>query len=218
MDPSRWACSQSALPAGPSIKPPDMGTRRGRRIYLQLHSPLGTEGDAGHDQNDFGYESTFSAGPRFMLRAPGMNFFVHALLGVNEFRINGLSTTDTGIGGILGGGMDLPLWKHVNIRVFEADYVLSHHNFSAIAPPGSDARNPNLNGARLRGGVVFNFGGALRPVPPAASCSLQPNEVMVGEPITATATASNFNPKHTLAYDWSSSGGKDCRQRQYRQH
>src|SRR5581483_10847685 len=44
--------------------------------------------------------------------------------------------------------------------------------------------------------------------PPTASCSVQPAEVMVGEPITATATASNFNPKHTLNYSWSSTGGK----------
>src|SRR5262249_11688452 len=45
-------------------------------------------------------------------------------------------------------------------------------------------------------------------VAPAASCSVQPTEVMVGEPITATATASNFNPKHTLTYNWTGNGGK----------
>jgi outer membrane protein OmpA-like peptidoglycan-associated protein len=32
--------------------------------------------------------------------------------------------------------------------------------------------------------------------------------VMVGEPVTATASASNFNPKHTLSYSWASTGGK----------
>jgi hypothetical protein len=31
---------------------------------------------------------------------------------------------------------------------------------------------------------------------------------MVGEPTTATASASGFNPKHTLTYTWSSTGGK----------
>jgi hypothetical protein len=45
------------------------------------------------------------------------------------------------------------------------------------------------------------------PVAPAASCSVQPNEVTVGEPVTATVTASNFNPRHTLAYVWSPSSG-----------
>lgn len=31
---------------------------------------------------------------------------------------------------------------------------------------------------------------------------------MVGEPITATVTASHFNPKHTVTYAWSASGGQ----------
>ena len=31
---------------------------------------------------------------------------------------------------------------------------------------------------------------------------------MVGEPVTATVNTSNFNPKHTLTYTWSSTGGK----------
>ena len=197
------------VPGGPSIQPPDMGKGAGAALTYNFDEHWGLEGDIGHDRNDFGYESTFSVGPRLMFRTPGMNLFLHSLLGINEFNIKGLNTNDTGIGAILGGGMDLPLWKHVTIRAFEADYVLAHHNFSDFAPPGSDAREPNFAGVRLRGGVLFTFGGGgAPPEPPAASCSLQPNEVMVGEPITATATASNFNPKHTLAYDWSSTGGK----------
>jgi len=45
---------------------------------------------------------------------------------------------------------------------------------------------------------------------PAANCSVQPSEVIVGEPVTATVTVSNFNPKHTLAYIWNpiDGGGK----------
>jgi len=58
----------------------------------------------------------------------------------------------------------------------------------------------------LRTGVVFSWGGA-PAVTPAASCTVQPSEVMVGEPITANVTASNFNPKHTLTYAWSGNGG-----------
>ena len=30
---------------------------------------------------------------------------------------------------------------------------------------------------------------------------------MVGEPVTATATATNFNPKHAVTYSWSGNGG-----------
>ena len=52
--------------------------------------------------------------------------------------------------------------------------------------------------------------GGTNPAPlvaPAATCSVQPSEVIVGEPVTATVTASNFNPKHTLTYVWNPSGG-----------
>jgi outer membrane protein OmpA-like peptidoglycan-associated protein len=42
---------------------------------------------------------------------------------------------------------------------------------------------------------------------PSAICSVQPNEVTVGEPITATVTPNHFNPKHTLTYVWSPSNG-----------
>ena len=44
-------------------------------------------------------------------------------------------------------------------------------------------------------------------VAPAATCSVQPNEVMVGEPVTGTVSTSNFNPKHTLTYVWNPSNG-----------
>jgi outer membrane protein OmpA-like peptidoglycan-associated protein len=52
----------------------------------------------------------------------------------------------------------------------------------------------------------LHSGGAV----PAATCSVQPNEVVVGDPVTATVTPSNFNPKHTLTYVWypSNGGGK----------
>jgi hypothetical protein len=54
---------------------------------------------------------------------------------------------------------------------------------------------------------VFNFGGAPEAAV-AASCSVQPTEVMVGEPVHATVAGSNFNPKHPLTYTWAASGGK----------
>src|SRR6202030_3186575 len=64
-----------------------------------------------------------------------------------------------------------------------------------------------FDGIRLRTGLVFSWGGA-EPLVPAASCSVQPAEVIVGEPITATVSATNFNPKHTVTYAWSGTGGQ----------
>jgi hypothetical protein len=128
------------------------------------------------------------------------------MVSLNRVSINGLNASN-GIGAILGGGMDLPIKKWLSFRLFEADYVWTRHNYVDSATANSDLARPSFDGARLRTGVVFNWGGA-PAVAPAASCSIQPSEVMVGEPLTATVTASNFNPKHTVTYSWSGNGGQ----------
>jgi outer membrane protein OmpA-like peptidoglycan-associated protein len=115
--------------------------------------------------------------------------------------------THDGFGGVLGGGMDIPLTKTFSWRVFQADYVVAQHNFASIAGPQfPNLQRPTFEGVRLRTGVVISWGGA-EPVAPTAACTVQPTEVLVGEPITATVAGSNFNPKHTVAYSWSGTGG-----------
>jgi hypothetical protein len=165
------------------------------------------EGDYGGNWNKNANETSASIGPKFTLRGENVNLFAHTLLGLNRLTSKGLDPSN-GIGAVLGGGIDLRIWKPVSLRLFEADYVLARHNFSAEVPPtNAQLRRPTFNGARLRTGLVFNFGGAPE-VPPAAACSIDHNEVMVGEPLHVTVAPSNFNPKHTLKYDWSSTGGK----------
>jgi OmpA family protein len=48
---------------------------------------------------------------------------------------------------------------------------------------------------------------ALYSSSPAATCSVQPSEVFVGEPVTATVTTGNFKPKRKLNYVWNPSNG-----------
>jgi outer membrane protein OmpA-like peptidoglycan-associated protein len=55
--------------------------------------------------------------------------------------------------------------------------------------------------------VVFNLGNYYT-APLSAACTAQPSEVTEGEPVTVTATGSNFNPKHTVGYAWTTTGGK----------
>jgi hypothetical protein len=168
--------------------------------YLALEGNYGVDADRGNDVN------TFSVGPKATWRGDGVNFFIHTLLGYERLSANG--SRSNGVAAILGGGMDLKLWKPVSLRLFEADYQWSRQNFGGIVPQDEGSlRNPEYHGARLSTGLVFNFGGAPE-VPVAASCSVQPAEVMVGEPVHATVTASNFNPKHPLTYTWASNGGK----------
>ncbi len=163
--------------------------------------------DVGGNYQDKASESTIAVGPRFMWRTEGLNVFAHTLLGLNRLAPKGIEGKN-GIGAVLGGGFDLPVTRALSIRIFEADWVWGHHNFSDIIPPTDPhLQRPSLSGARLRTGLVFNLGGE-EPVPPAASCSVQPNEVMVGEPVTLTVSPSNFKPGRTLSYSYSATGGK----------
>ena len=185
----------------------DMGDGFGSAFTLNFDPRWGLEFDLGHNWGNNNYETTGSVGPRFMWRTDGANYFVHTLVSLNRVAVGGLKP-DNGVGAILGGGMDLTLHKGIAWRVFEADYVFARHNYSeSAAPEFPNLRRPSFEGARLRTGLVFSWGGA-PAVTPAASCSVQPTEVMIGEPITATATSSNFNPKHSVTYSWSASGGQ----------
>jgi len=186
----------------PSI-PPGAGTS----LAYNFTRNLALEGDYGLNFNHNATINTLSIGPKATWRGDGVDFFVHTLIGFERLSATG-DLHSNGVAAILGGGMDLKLWKTVSLRLFEADFQWAHQNFASTVPPEDGAlRRPNYDGVRLRSGLVFNFGGAPE-VPVAAACSVQPAEVMVGEPVHATVTPSNFNPKHPLTYTWVSNGGK----------
>lgn len=197
-------------PSNPTyFKLPGMAKGAGTAFTYNFDSHWGAEADFGYNRDTDTISSnwTVSAGPRFMWRTDSVNTFIHALVGMNRVTYDAGSVTHNGIGMILGGGMDIPFTKMFSWRLFEADYVYSRHNFANLAAPEfPNLRRPTFEGVRLRTGVVINWGGA-EPIAPTAACSVQPTEVMVGEPITATVTPSNFNPKHTVTYSWSGNGG-----------
>ena len=187
------------------MKLPDMPEGMGASFTYNFQKYFGLEGDFG--QNWDNYETTLSVGPKATYRTENANFFVNTLLSYNRLGVNGLPTGN-GIGAILGGGLDLKITHLFYLRLFEADYVWGRQNYSQVVSSAfPDLRRVSLEGVRLRTGLVFNFG--YPPlVTPTASCSVQPSDVMQGEPITATASGANFNPKHTLNYAWSGTGGK----------
>jgi len=189
---------------------PDMPKGIGTAVTFNFDPHWGLEGDAGYNRNTnaIASEWTVGGGPRFIWRTDSAAFFIHALATFNRVTYDAGTIAHNGIGGIFGGGMDIPFSKMFSWRVFEADYVVAQHNFAAYADPEFPSlRRPAFEGVRLRTGVVINWGGEEGPAPTAA-CSIQPAEVMVGEPITVTVTASNFNPKHTVAYAWAGTGGQ----------
>lgn len=188
-------------------KIPDMSPGFGSALTYNFDHHWGAEFDFGHNWGSGNYETTGSIGPRVIWRTDGANYFIHAMVSLNRLSVNGLNAQN-GVGAVLGGGMDLPIKKWLAFRLFEADYVWGNHNYHEFATSANEnLERPELEGVRLRTGFVFSWGGA-PAVAPTASCSVQPTEVMVGEPITATVTASNFNPKHTVTYAWSGNGGQ----------
>jgi hypothetical protein len=189
------------------MKVPDMSPGLGSSITYNFDPHWGLEADFGHNWCCGNYETTGSIGPRFIWRTDSANYFIHTMISLNRVAITGLDATN-GVGAVLGGGMDLPIRKWLAWRLFEADYVWGRHNYSGfVSPDFPNLLRTSFDGVRLRTGLVFSWGGG-PTVTPSASCSVQPQEVMVGEPITATVTASNFNPKHTVTYAWSGNGGQ----------
>ncbi len=100
-----------------------------------------------------------------------------------------------------GGGLDVNLSRHFAGRLIRADYVASSYRYG----PSATTATTVLHGARLQTGPVFMFGGAVA-VTPIAACSVQPTEVFAGEPVTVTASGTNFNSRRTVQYAWSGTG------------
>jgi outer membrane protein OmpA-like peptidoglycan-associated protein/opacity protein-like surface antigen len=143
-----------------------------------------------------------SAGPKLTLRGRHVSPFVEALVGWHSLASD-LFQSDNRFGFMAGGGLDVNLTRHFALRLIRGDYVFSNHQYG----PNSIVPATDVRGVRLQSGVVFMLGGKEPSLPVSASCTITPNQVMVGEPLTVNAVGSNFNPKHTLNYTWSTTGG-----------
>ena len=144
-----------------------------------------------------------SAGPKMTFRTHYFSPFLEVLVGEHRLRSEVFGSNDK-VGFMAGGGLDLNLNQHFALRLIRADFVYSNHQYG----PSSIVPATDVRGVRLQSGVVFMFGGGQPGPRVSATCTINPAEVMVGEPATATAAVSSFHPKHTLNYTWSSTGGQ----------
>lgn len=145
--------------------------------------------------------STLAIGPQFTFRHRHFSPFLEVLGGDLRLYPEGFHNINK-LGLMAGGGLDINLTRHLAIRPIRADFVTASYRYG----PSASTPTTVLTGVRLQSGVVFMFGGGAPPVAPSATCAVQPTEVFAGEPVTATARGSNFNPKRTVKYDWSGSG------------
>src|SRR5208282_218322 len=145
-----------------------------------------------------------SVGPKVTFRSRHFSPFLEGLAGWHRMTSD-LFRYDDEVGFMAGGGLDWNLNRRLAWRLLRADFVFSNHQYG----PSSVVPATDVRGARLQSGLVFVWGGGKRTVTPLmAVCSVQPGEVFAGEPVTATADGSNFNPKSTVAFSWSGSGVK----------
>jgi len=159
-------------------------------------------GEVGTDRVDDTALSNLSLGPKFTFRHHRFSPFLEVLVGDHRLMPDAFHDIQK-LGVMAGGGLDINLTRHVALRLLRADFVYSNYRYG----PSATTPETEIRGVRLQSGLVFMLGGeAAAPV--GASCSVQPGEVMAGEPVSATATASNFNARHTLDYRWTSTGGR----------
>jgi hypothetical protein len=138
-------------------------------------------------------------GPTFRWPTEHIQPFMHFLGGWSRLEpINAPSNDSFGLRA--GGGLDIKVARHLNIRLGEADYTFRAHDFG----PGKPS---TIQGAQLSTGLVF-LGGVGTAAPATAACSVDHSEVWAGEPVKASVRTTGFNPKHTLNYEWTTNGGK----------
>jgi len=146
--------------------------------------------------------ANISFGPKFTYRTKHFTPFFEVLVGDHRLTPDAFHDIDK-LGLMVGGGLDVNVSRHIALRLIRADYVASNYRFGPTTIPSTD-----LRGVRLETGLVLNLGGGEPPLPPGASCSVQPVEVFAGETVTATSRGSNFNSKRTVTYSWNATNMK----------
>ena len=167
-------------------------------------------------------DGLYSASAGLIARAPMQNYtlFAHGLVG--GAKLGGPNQSNPFLyhepyqwGPTLtaGGGMDydLPFFDNrFSLRLFEADYRYIHADYgpsTTIPTGGVLGGRANLSGIDLSTGLVTHFGHIIPPPPVTYTCTVAPTSIFPGDPVTATGTALNLNPKKTATYSWTSSGG-----------
>ena len=125
----------------------------------------------------------------------GVYSHAYTLLNISSFA---KSPSNNAFAADAGVGLDIAAGQHFAIRPVEVSYL--HTDFNNIL-------TRSQNSFRFSAVSSTTWAASRRFLPPA-SCTASPATVMVGEPVTVTATGANFHPKHTLTYGWTSDGGK----------
>lgn len=133
------------------------------------HSESGSDVALGVQAKASQQLNTFVTGPRFILDRGRARPYFHALFGIDHESLSvSLSSTstsssesisDNSFAALLGGGLEIPLSRHMGLTT-EADYLLTRHgipgDLAVLAGiPSSSATQHNF---RVTAGIVFRLG------------------------------------------------------------
>jgi hypothetical protein len=153
---------------------------------------------------------TAQAGPIFRYQKNRWAPFAHVLGGGAKVGGPIFQPCTWGWGITSGLGLDyiLPAFNNrIAIRPIQADFHYSHVDYGPPAPGLVAGGVGDIYAYRLSAGVVLRLGQITPPPPVQLGCTVQPANIFPGDPVTATATASNLDPKKKATYTWSVSGG-----------
>ncbi|MGA2687309.1 MAG: OmpA family protein [Candidatus Korobacteraceae bacterium] len=204
-----------------NVKVPDISTGfdASTTYYLPQAHNLGLIADgSGHFDRDHQYVGVGFAlfGLQYKYHTDSFSPFVRVMVGFANLSPaypptspNGNNEWQAALSA--GGGFDYAINHRFSLRIAQADYIYTNYKIycsgvlNFVCVPSN--QTSQWNNIRLATGVVFNLGNYYT-APLSAACTAQPSEVTEGEPVTVTATGSNFNPKHTVGYAWTTNGGK----------
>ena len=158
---------------------------------------------------------TFLFGPQFSRRGEHWTPFVHALFGAARLSDISVSTFPSGsaffnrdfsqnaFATALGGGVDGNFNKHIGVRIFQFEYLLTKF---------TDGGDNKQNNFRASAGVVLHFGGNPPPPPPnhppTVSLSADPTKVFAGSGDGIALKAQCSDPDNDqLTYKYTATGG-----------
>jgi outer membrane protein OmpA-like peptidoglycan-associated protein len=102
----------------------------------------------------------------------------------------------------VGGGLDLNVAKRFAIRMAQFDYIWTYYR-----EDNAQHTSSNWNMIRLSAGLVANLGSYYNP-PLTCTATGSTSEVFAPDPVKVSTTGAGFNPKHPIAYSWTTTGGK----------
>jgi len=169
---------------------------------------------------------------RYNAKDSGLSVFAHGLVGTANISGPNIVATASPLtysyynsatwGQAYGAGFGMdystPFFNHhMAIRFIQADYEVVRVNYGTVTT--TSGGNVSFDALRLSAGLVWHFGGVEKhetesqpgmppPTGPQLSCSATPTTVAVGDLINVTAFVSGFDPRYSIAYAWSSTGGR----------